>query len=52
MYHSTEEMKKNQITLLSLNIYKHVCDKYKQTSNCVYEKKQKKDKHNKLFMSQ
>ena len=30
------------ITLLSLNIYKHVCDKYKQTNNCVYEKKKKK----------
>jgi hypothetical protein len=27
------------ITLLSLNIYKHVCDKYIQTNNCVYEKK-------------
>ena len=27
------------ITLLSLNIYKHVCDKYKQTNNCVYGKK-------------
>jgi hypothetical protein len=25
----------NIITLLSLNIYKHVCDKYKQTNNCV-----------------
>ena len=37
MYHSTKEMKK---TLLSLNIYKHVCDKYKQTNNCVYEKEQ------------
>ena len=30
------------ITLLSLNIYKHVCDKYKQTNNCVYEKEKKK----------
>jgi hypothetical protein len=45
------------ITLLSLKIYKHVCDKYKQTNNCVYEKKRKKkrkrkDKHNELFMSQ
>ena len=29
-----------QITLLSLNIYKHACDKYKQTNNCVYEKEQ------------
>ena len=43
------------ITLLSLNIYKHVCDKYIQTNNCVYEKKKnnkKKDKHNELFMLQ
>ena len=32
--------KSNQITLLSLNIYKHVCDKYKQTNNYVYEKEQ------------
>ena len=41
------------MTLLSLNIYKHVCDKYKQTNNCVYEKKmKKKDKHNELSMSQ
>ena len=30
------------ITLLSLNIYKHVCDKYIQTNNCVYEKIKKK----------
>ena len=29
------------INLLSLNIYKHVCDKYKQTNNCVYEKKKR-----------
>ena len=47
MYHSTKEMKKNQITLLSLNIYKHVCDKYKQTIVCM-----KKNKHNELKMSQ
>ena len=44
------------IALLSLNIYKHVCDKYKQTNNCVYEKKKKenkkKGKHNELFMLQ
>jgi hypothetical protein len=39
----------NIITLLSLNIYKHICDKYKQTNNCVHEKK---DKYNELFMLQ
>ena len=25
-------------------LYKHVCDKYKQTNNCVYEKKTKAKK--------
>jgi hypothetical protein len=38
-YKRTNNVIINQITL-SLNIYKHVCDKYKQTNNCVYEKKQ------------
>jgi hypothetical protein len=28
------------ITLLSLNIYKHVCDKYKQTNVCMEKKGQ------------
>ena len=34
------------ITLLSLNIYKHVCDKYKQTNNYVYGIKKKKKRTN------
>ena len=38
-YKRTNNVIINQITLL-LNIYKHVCDKYKQTNNCVYEKEQ------------
>jgi hypothetical protein len=38
-YKRTNNVIINQITLL-LNIYKHVCDKYKQTNNCMYEKEQ------------